>query len=285
MKYQAIAKDVARFPVRLMCRCLEVSSAGFYAWRSRPLSPRAQANERLLTTLKVAHAQSRQTYGSPRIHAALKAEGIAVGRHRIARLMQAHGLRAKTRRKFKATTQSNHTLPVAENILNREFTVNQPNKVWVGDITYLWTQEGWLYLAVMLDLFSRKVVGFALSDRIDRTLVIQAIDQAIASRRPALGLLAHFDRGSQYASRDTQKRLADHGIVCSMSRKAECWDNACAESFFGTLKQELVYHRTYATREEAKQDIFEYIEVFYNRQRRHSTLGYMTPVEFEATIS
>ena len=284
MKYRAIEENVARFAIRLMCRCLEVSPAGFYAWRERPESLRTKANKKLLTLVTVTHAQSRQTYGSSRIHAALRAEGVEAGRHRIARLMRAHTIRAKTRRKFKATTQSNHNLPVAENILDRGFTVNAPDTAWVGDITYIWTQEGWLYLAVLLDLFSRKVVGMALSDRIDRKLALQALDQAIIAREPSPGLLVHSDRGSQYASHDYQDRLKDRGLVCSMSRKAECWDNAVSESFFGTLKQELIYHRTYATREEAKQEIFEYIEVFYNRQRRHSTLGYMTPVTFEATI-
>jgi len=285
MRYQAIVNHVARFPVRLMCRCLEVSPAGFYAWRERPGSLRSKANQKLLTLVTATHTQSRQTYGSPRIHAALRAEGVTAGRHRIARLMRLHDLRAKTRRKFKATTQSDHNLPVAENLLDRGFTVNQPNTAWAGDITYVWTKEGWLYLAVLLDLFSRKVVGWALSDRIDRKLVIQALDQAIIARQPAPGLLVHSDRGSQYASHDYQKRLRDKGLVCSMSRKAECWDNAVSESFFGTLKQELIYPRTYATRAEARQEIFEYIEVFYNRQRRHSTLGYLSPMTFEATRS
>ncbi len=291
MKYQAIAEDGARLSRRLrpasfgMCRCLQVSPAGFYAWHERPESLRTKANKRLLTLVTVTHTQSRQTYGSPRIHAALRAEGVEAGRHRIARLMRSHGIQAKTRRKFKATTQSDHNLPVAENILNREFVVNTPNKAWVGDISYVWTQEGWLYLAVLLDLFSRKVVGWALSDRIDRKLVLQALDQAIAAREPSPGLLVHSDRGSQYASHDYQKRLRDNDLICSMSRKAECWDNSVAESFFGTIKQELIYHRTYTTREEATKEIFEYIEVFYNRQRRHSTLGYMSPMTFEATIS
>ena len=284
MRYQAISKNVARFPVRLMCRCLEVSPAGFYAWRERPESARREANKRLLTLVTVTHAQSRQTYGSPRIHAALRAEGVEAGRHRIARLMRAHGICAKTRRKFKATTQSDHNLPVAENILDRGFAVNRPDTVWAGDITYVWTQEGWLYLAVLLDLFSRKVVGWALSDRIDRHLALQALDQAIVTRKPAPGLLVHSDRGSQYASHDYQKRLRDQGLVCSMSRKTECWDNAVSESFFGSLKQELTYHETYTTREEARRAIFEYIEVFYNRQRLHSTLGYMSPTTFEANI-
>ena len=284
MRYQAISENVARFPVSLMCRCLEVSKAGFYAWRERPESTRREANKRLLTFVTVTHAQSRGTYGSPRIHAALRAEGVEAGRHRIARLMRTHAIRAKTRRKFKATTQSDHHLPVAENILDRGFSVNQPDTAWVGDITYVWTQEGWLYLAVLLDLFSRKVVGWALSDRIDRHLVVKALDQAIIARKPSPGLLVHSDRGSQYASHDYQKRLHDKGLVCSMSRKAECWDNAVAESFFGSLKQELTYHETYATREEARRAIFEYIEVFYNRQRLHSTLGYMSPMTFEANI-
>lgn len=284
MRYRAISENVSRFPVSLMCRCLKVSKAGFYAWRDRPACARATANERLAVLIKGAHAQSRKTYGSPRIHATLRAEGITAGRHRIARLMRSHGIYAKTRRQFKATTQSNHDLPVAENILNRDFSVNRPDAAWVGDITYVWTKEGWLYLAVLLDLFSRKVVGWALSERIDRHLVMQALDQAIASREPSPGLLVHSDRGSQYASHDYQKRLADRGLVCSMSRKAECWDNAVAESFFGTLKQELTYHDTYATRQEARQAIFEYIEVFYNRKRLHSTLGYMTPTTFENSV-
>lgn len=284
MRYQAIQENVARFPVRLMCYCLKVSSAGFYAWRGRVPSARAKANERLLTTIRVAHAESRRTYGSPRIHAALKAEDVGAGRHRIARLMRLNGLQAKTRRRFKASTQSNHNLPISENILDRHFTANRRDTAWVGDITYVWTQEGWLYLATMLDLFSRKVVGWALSERIDRHLVIQALARAIARRKPAPGLLVHSDRGSQYASHDYQTLLADHKLVGSMSRKAECWDNAVAESFFGTFKRELIYHQTYTTREDARQEIFEYIEVFYNRKRLHSTLGYMDPTTFEATI-
>ena len=284
MKYRAISENVSRFPVSLMCRCLRVSKAGFYAWQHRPLSARAKTNERLLVRIRGAHKHSRKTYGSPRIHATLKAESVDAGRHRIARLMRAHGIRAKTRRKFKATTQSDHDRPVAENLLSRDFSVNRPDVAWVGDITFIWTKEGWLYLAVLLDLFSRKVVGWALSERIDRRLVVQALDRAIRARKPPAGLLVHSDRGSQYASHDYQERLQDHGLVCSMSRKAECWDNAVAESFFGTLKQELTYHETYDTREEARQAIFEYIEVFYNRQRRHSTLGYMTPTTFENSV-
>ncbi|MDA8389209.1 MAG: IS3 family transposase [Gammaproteobacteria bacterium] len=193
------------------------------AQQERPLCARAKANERLTTLIAAAHAQSRKTYGSPRLYAALKAEGVMAGRHRIARLMRIHGIYAKTRRKFKATTQSNHDLPVAENILNRDFSVNRPDAAWVGDISYVWTKEGWLYLAVLLDLFSRKVVGWALSERIDRHLVLKALDQAIIARKPSAGLLAHSDRGSQYASHDYQRHLADHGLVWSMSRKAECW--------------------------------------------------------------
>lgn len=255
-----------------------------FAWRERPESARREANKRLLMFVTVTHAQSRQTYGSPRIHAALRAEGVEAGRHRIARLMHSHSIQAKTRRKFKTTAQSDHNLPVAENLLDRGFSVNQPDTAWAGDITYVWTQEGWLYLAVLLDLFSRKVVGWALSDRIDRHLVVKALDQAIGARKPAPGLLVHSDRGSQYASDDYQNLLKDHHLVCSMSRKAECWDNAVSESFFGSLKQELTYHETYTTREEARQAIFEYIAVFYNRQRLHSTLGYISPMTFEANI-
>jgi transposase InsO family protein len=205
-----------------------------------------------------------------------------VGEHRVARLMRHDGLRAKTVKKWRATTHSSHRLPVAANTRARQFTVSQPNRVWAGDITYVWTLEGWLYLAVLLDLYSRAVIGWAMGPRLTGELTEQALRMALTTRLPEAGLLHHSDRGSQYAAGPYQQLLTTHGITASMSRKANCWDNACVESFFGTLKRERVYHRHYATRDEAKQDIFEYIEVFYNRTRRHSTLGYHSPAEYEA---
>ena len=282
MRYCAIQEHDRRYPIRLMCRALAVSPAGYYAWRSRPESHRAVSTRTLLSAIRVIHRESRETYGSPRIWDALMKRGHGVGEHRIARLMRAEGIRAKTVKKWRATTQSNHRLPVAENTLNRQFTVEHPNRVWAGDITYVWTTEGWLYLAVVLDLYSRTVIGWAMGHRLTVDLAEHALTMALANRKPTAGLLPHSDRGSQYAATSYQQLLTTHGITTSMSRRGNCWDNACVESFFGTLKRELVYHRHYATREEAKQDIFEYIEVFYNRRRRHSTLGYDSPAELKA---
>ena len=282
MRYRVIHEHDRRYPIRLMCRALAVSAAGYYAWRDRPESQRAAANRTVLATIRILHQDSRQTYGSPSIWDALRKQGHHIGEHRVARLMRHAGIRAKTMKKWRATTQSQHRLPVAANTLQRQFTVPRPNRVWAGDITYVWTREGWLYLAVLLDLYSRAVVGWAMGPRLTGDLPEQALRMAITTRRPHAGLLHHSDRGSQYAARSYQQVLATHGITASMSRKGNCWDNACVESFFGTLKRELVYHRRYATREEAKQEIFEYIEVFYNRQRRHSTLGYHSPAEYEA---
>ena len=282
MRYRVIHEHDRRYPIRLMCRVLAVSPAGYYAWRGRPESRRAAANRTLLATIRVLHQDSRQTYGSPSIWRALRAQEHRVGEHRVARLMRHAGLRAKTVKKWRATTHSSHRLPVVANILDRQFTASQPNRVWVGDITYVWTLEGWLYLAVLLDLYSRAVIGWAMGPRLTGNLTEQALRMALTTRQPTAGLLHHSDRGSQYAAGPYQQLLTTHGITASMSRKGNCWDNACVESFFGTLKRELVYHRQYATRSEATQDIFEYIEVFYNRQRRHSTLGYQSPAEFEA---
>jgi len=282
MRYRAIQEHDRRYPIRLMCRALTVSPAGYYAWRSRPESNRAVSTRTLLSAIRVIHRESRETYGSPSIWDALIKRGHGVGKHRIARLMRVEGIRAKTVKQWRATTQSNHRLPVAEHTLNRQFTVEHPNRVWAGDITYVWTKEGWLYLAVVLDLYSRTVIGWAMGQRLTVELAEQALTMALANRTPKAGLLHHSDRGSQYAATSYQQQLTTHGITTSMSRRGHCWDNACVESFFGTLKRELVYHRHYATREEATQDIFEYIEVFYNRRRRHSTLGYDSPAEFEA---
>ena len=215
------------------------------------------------------------------MQAALRADGHAVGRHRVARLMRAHGLRPKTRRKFRATTDSKHGHPVAANLLDRQFTVAAPNRMWTADITYIPTAEGWLYLAIVLDLFSRQIVGWAMDATMGQQLTLRALTMAIQRQRPGPGLVHHSDRGSQYACRAYQKLLAKHAMLCSMSRKGNCWDNAPSESFFSTLKRELVNERVYATRAEARGAIFEYIEVFYNRERLHSALGYMSPIEFE----
>lgn len=282
MRYRAIQEQDRRYPIRLMCRALAVSPAGYYAWRDRPESRRARQNRTLLATIRVIHRASRETYGSPSIWEALSKQGHAVGKHRVARLMRQAGLQAKTVKKWRATTQSNHRLPVAENPLNRQFAVAQPNRVWAGDMTYVWTAEGGLYLAVRLDLYSRAVIGWAMGPQLTVELTERALTMALGNRPITAGLLHHSDRGSQYAATRYQRLLATHGVIPSMSRTGNCWDNACVESFFGTLKRELVYHRRYGTREEATQDIFEYIEVFYNRQRRHSTLGYDSPAEFEA---
>ena len=282
MRYRAIQKHDRRFPIRLMCRALAVSPAGYYAWRSRPESHRAVSARTLLSAIRVIHQESRETYGSPSIWDALLKQGHGVGEHRVARLMRQHGIRAKTVKKWRATTQSQHRFPVAANTLNRQFTVESPNRVWAGDLTYTWTAVGSLYLAVLLDLYSRAVIGWAMGVRLTVDLAERALTMALANRTPTAGLLHHSDRGSQYAATSYQQLLATHGITTSMSRTGNCWDNACVESFFGTLKRELVYHRHYATREDATQDIFEYIEVFYNRKRRHSTLGYDSPAEYEA---
>jgi putative transposase len=271
-----------RVPVRVMCRALAVSPAGYYAWAARPESRRTVANRELVTMIRVIHAESRRTYGSPRVHAALQGLGQRVGEHRVARLMRAQAIRAKTVKKWRATTDSTHSHPTAPNTLNRQFAVAAPNRVWAGDITYVWTAEGWLYLAVVLDLYSRMAIAWAMGSRLTETLATEALTMALGRRQPSAGLLHHSDRGSQYAALLYRELLASHGITVSMSRRGNCWDNAVVESFFHTLKTELVSHRRYMTRAEAKQDIFEWLEVFYNRTRRHSTLGYRSPAEFEA---
>lgn len=225
---------------------------------------------------------SRQTYGSPRIHAALVAKGFQVGRQRVVRLMQKLDLMACKKRKFKATTDSEHELPIAQNILSRDFTATEPDQAWVADITYIWTTEGWLYLAVIIDLFSRRVVGWSMAEHMRTALILTALEAALGHRVPSsTGLVFHSDRGSQYASGDYQSALHKAGITCSMSRRANCWDNAVAESFFGTIKTELIYPRIFSTRNLARTIIAEWIEVFYNRQRIHSTIGYLSPVQFE----
>ena len=282
MRYRAIRKHADRYSVRLMCRALRVSSAGYYGWRDRPAAAAAEANRALVASIRAVHAVSRRTYGSPRIALDLRAAGQRIGENRVARLMRLNDIRAKTARKWRATTDSAHRLPVAANALDRQFTVTAPNRVWAGDLTYVWTEAGWLYLAVVLDLYSRAVIGWAMGPRLTADLAQAALTMALWRRQPATGLLHHSDRGVQYASGDYQRLLADGGHRCSMSRKGNYWDNAVVESFFATLRKEVIHDRRYPTREEAKQDVFEWIEVFYNRQRRHSTLGYRSPAEFEA---
>jgi putative transposase len=260
---------------------MQVSKSGYYDWRKRGKSTRQRDNERLLPIVKEAHKKSKATYGARRIAIEIRAHGIPCGRTKAGTLMRLADVAAKQKKKFKATTDSKHNLPIAPNLLNRQFQVKEPDKVYVSDITYIWTHEGWLYLAVVLDLFSRQVVGWALSNRMSKKLVMDALRMAIWRRRPAPGLMFHSDRGSQYCSNDFQKMLKAHGMVSSMSRKGNCWDNSVAESFFGSLKTERVFFSSYKTREEAKRDVIDYIEMFYNSNRRHSYLGYISPKEFE----
>lgn len=282
MKYQFIEDHRKQYPVTLMCQVLEIARSGYYAWRKQPLSARKMADLLLLMHIQDIFEQSRQTYGSYRIQATLADQGLRCGRKRVARLMREYNLEPKTSRPFKVvTTDTNHTLPVAPNRLNQEFTADRPDQIWLTDITYIPTAEGWLYLAVVLDLYSRRIVGWAMSDSLHRQLVIDALQMALAARQPPPGLLHHSDRGSQYASEEYQALLTQARMMGSMSRKGNCYDNAPLESFFGTLKTELVYHHHYATQAQARLDIFEYIEVFYNRFRRHSSLGYKSPVNYE----
>jgi putative transposase len=271
----------ARFRVEKMAVALKISRSGYYAGRSRPVSRREEANHVLVTRIKVVHEECRQVYGSPRMTAELKRQGVPCSRNRVARVMKENGIAAKTKRKFKVTTASRHKFPIAPNLLEQSFSAPEPNRVWASDITYIPTREGWLYLATVLDLHSRSVVGWAMSDRLQRDLVMDAFKQAVRRRMPSAGLVFHSDRGVQYACSDFRDLLANSQAVQSMSGKGSCYDNAVSESFFKTLKTELVYFLRFNTRAEAKSAIFDYIEVFYNRQRLHSTLGYLSPAEFE----
>lgn len=281
MRYAFLEQHKDYWPVVVMADLLGVSTAGYYDWRDRPPSQRQQRRSSLLEEIRAIHERVKGRYGSPRIHAELKADNHGCCVNTVAEVMRQAGIRAKTARKFRHTTDSNHDRPVALNVLGREFTVGGPNQAWVADITYIRTRQGWLYLAVVEDLYSRMIVGWSMDSTMTSRLVVDALEMAIKRRLPGEELLAHSDRGSQYASEHYQQLLGKHGIECSMSEVGQCWDNAPAESFFASLKKELVHDEDYQTRTEAIASIFEYIEVFYNRQRRHSTLGYVSPAEYE----
>jgi putative transposase len=281
VKFAFIAAQLVAFPVAVLCRVLEVSTSGYYAWTERDASCRSRRDLDLGAKVRAAHASSKGRYGSPRVHAELRAAGEKVGRKRIARLMKEAHLEGRKRRRFRKTTDSNHRLPIAPNVLERDFTATAPNQAWVTDITFLWTQQGWLYLAAILDLFSRRVVGWATSSSVDRHLALAALRMALRDRRPSEGLIHHSDRGSTYASGDYRSALEAHGIQCSMSRKGDCWDNAVAESFFASLKREVVEIEDLESHAQANAILADYIDRFYNLQRRHSTIGYRSPREFE----
>ena len=281
MRFVFIDAEKVFYPVVVLCRVMQVGRSGFYAWQRRVPSARARTDQVLQTHIARAFGDSRGTYGSPRIRAQLNAQGVSASKRRVARLMHSGGLYALRKRRFVRTTDSAHKRPIAPNLLQRDFTAAAPNRVWVTDITCVWTRQGWLYLAAMLDLFSRRVVGWAMSEHIDEKLVLAALNMALITRRPARGLIHHSDRGSQYCGTDYLAVLKAHGVQRSMSRKGDCWDNAVAESFFGTLKQEMLYRRELEPRAAVQTAIFEYLEAYYNPKRRHSTLGFLSPVEFE----
>lgn len=281
MRYQWIKKHRRHYPLVLMCRVLQVGTSGFYDWTSRTPSKQQQRKEKMAQAAARSYFESYRIYGYRKVWEDLTEQKIACCPETVRRVLRELGLFSRTKRKFVATTDSNHSQPVADNLLARDFTATAPNQKWLTDITYIPTQKGWLYLAAVLDVFSRRIVGWSMSERIDTKLVKSALQQATAQRSPGPGLLHHSDRGVQYASEAYQQSLADLEMIGSMSRKGDCWDNAMMESFFGSLKTEWIYGKNYQTPEEAKQDVFQYIELFYNRQRRHASLGYISPAEFE----
>jgi putative transposase len=286
MRYRFIHNHTRQFPVRLMCQVLAVVVAGYYAWRQRKPAQRAVRRLQLIEQIRDVHEQSHGTYGSPRTHRELVARGVTVCENTVAKVMKQEQIRSKVKRRFVgATTDSNHDHPVADNLLDRNFQPAQLDQVWAADLTYIPTEQGWLYLAVVMDLCSRRIVGWAMADHLRADLTCDALHMAIERRRPGPNLLHHSDRGVQYACRQYQALLAEQVMTCSMSRKGNCYDNAPVESFFGTLKRELVHHERYATHEQAKASIFEFIEMFYNRRRRHSAIGYQSPESFEAGLN
>ena len=270
-----------QYPLGLMCKVLKVSRSGCYNWLKRKLSTRALENQRILVIIMHYYNKSKGTYGLPRICAAIRREGYKVNKKRIARLMRINNIRAKTKKRFKVTTKQNIKAEASPNILKGNFSASAENQTWTGDITYIWTKQGWLYLAVIMDVYSRKIVGWSIHNCLSKELVIRALIMAIINRNPSKGLIFHSDRGSQYTSSSFRELIKIYGMVQSMSSTGNCYDNAITESFFHTLKTELIYWKSYQTREEAKRSIFEYIEIYYNRKRLHSSLGYLSPVEFE----
>ena len=279
--YELVDSEKAAFPVSALCEAVGVSRSAYYAWcRSGP-SERELANEWLLAEIRAIHVENEARYGSPRIRDELRERGHEVGKHRVARLMRENGIWGRIRRRFRHTTDSRHKLPIAPNLLGQNFTATAPNQAWVGDITYIWTAQGWAYLAVLLDLYSRRVVGWALRKSLHRELAVSALKHALICRKPPLGLVHHTDRGSQYASQEYRDLLARHGATCSMSAAGNCYDNAVAESFFATLKKELVHGCAFETRSEAYDAISDYIENYYNPKRRHSAVGNVSPINFE----
>ena len=284
MKFAFIRAEKAQWPITVMCRVLGVSRSGYHAWTHRPPSKRALEDAELAAEIAEVHAESGKSYGSPRVQRELRARGRRIGKTASRVRCRNKGCSVARRRRFRVTTNSEHEMPIAPNLLERDFTADAPDEVWVTDITYIETGEGWLYLAAILDLYSRRVVGWAMSDRLTTPLATAALSMALQARRPTAGLVHHSDRGCQYASEEYQRALASAGLVCSMSRKGDCWDNAVAESFFATLKTELVHGARWKTRDEARAALFHYIEVFYNRRRLHSTIGYVSPVDFESKL-
>ncbi len=281
MRYQFIDAEKKVYPISLLCQVMNVSRSGFYSWSSRDKSDREKERDRLIPRVKKIHKEVRGVYGARRISEELTAKGEICGRTKATTLMRLANVAAKQKKKFKATTDSKHKLPVAPNVLDRNFAVSLPDAAYCSDITYIWTTEGWLYLAVVIDLYSRKIVGWSLKSRMTKDLIINALQMAIWRRRPSPGLLFHSDRGSQYCSNDFQQFLKANRMTSSMSRKGNCWDNSVAESFFGSLKTERVFDSLYLTRETARRDIVDYIEMFYNSRRLHSYLGYLSPNDFE----
>jgi transposase InsO family protein len=285
MKFAFIHASRRQFPVRRLCQVLGVSPSGYYAWCKRPPSRRWQDNQQLLEKIRCIHKQSRKTYGSPRVHAQLRKQGVACSRKRVAGLMRRHQIQAQPPNRRVRTTQSGHGLPVAANVLGQDFSAQRPNEKWVSDLTYIPTREGWLYLAAVLDLFSRQIVGWAMGEQMTSELVLQALHMALKQRNLPEQLLHHSDQGSQYASAGYRQVLAAYQIQASMSGVGNCYDNAVMESFFATLKTELVHRETFETRAQARRELFAYIEGFYNRERLHSSLNYQSPVEFERAYS
>ena len=281
MKYAFIAKHRAIWPTRTMCRVLGVSHSGFYDWFERPPSLRDQENERLLNSIRLSYQASDNTYGSPRVYRDLQDAGNACSENRVARLMKAAGLKARHKRRLRPGQTEDVVHSIAPNLLDRQFEATAPNEKWAADFTYVWTAEGWLFVAVVLDLFSRRVVGWSMQPTMTSQLVMDALMMAVFRRGRPKSVLHHSDQGSQYTSENFQRLLESHGIVCSMSRRGNCWDNAAMESFFSTLKTERLSKRQYKTRDELRADVFDYIERFYNPRRRHSTLGYISPVQYE----